>query len=94
MPDTGSEAIQGARGEAEVAAALVCFGAVPPYQACNLEGAQVVGEQVGGDVEQALQLDRGPIGARELVDDGQASRIAEGGVATGPRRQRIHEATV
>ena len=84
MPDTGSEAIQGARGEAEVAAALVCFGAVPPYQACNLEGAQVVGEQVGGDVKLGLQFAGRVVTQGEQIHDPQPGSVGQGRVLRKP----------
>jgi hypothetical protein len=49
----------------------------------------VVGEQVGADAGQALQLDGRAVGPDELVDDGEPGGVAEGGMPSRAQGQRI-----
>lgn len=67
--------------EVDVAAATVPARPAAVDQADIFEHVEVVGEQVGRDVNQPLQLDRSAIGGGQFVDDGQSYGITQGGVA-------------
>ena len=86
----GEQTVEGVAVEVDVTAAAVTAGAAAGDQPDLLEHVEVVGEKVGRDAGEALELDGGAIRASELVDDGQAGRIAERGVALRSNHHRIH----
>ena len=63
--------------ELDVAPAPVALRGHPPDQVEALEDAEVVSEQVRLDMQDGSELRWGSVGKRELVDDGQAVRIAQ-----------------
>ena len=83
----GDQAVEGVAVEVDVAAAAVAAGAAAGDQPDLLEHVEVVGEQVRRDAGEPLQLDRGAVGAGQLVDDRQSGGIAERGV---PLRSERH----
>ena len=93
-PGAGQQAVEGVAVEVDVAAASVAAGAAAGDQPDLLEHVEVVGEQVRRDPGEVLQLDRGAVRAGQLVDDGEAGRIAERGVSLRSERHRIHTPTL
>ena len=73
----------------DVAAATVAARAGALDQADPLQHVEVVGQEVGLDPEAAAQLDRRPVGHGQLVDDGEADRVTEGGMAGRPFRSPL-----
>ena len=66
--------------ERQVGAAPVCLGAVAGEHADLFQDAHVVSEQVRRHGQELLQLGRGGLTQHERVDDGQPSRLTQGGV--------------
>ncbi len=81
VPGSSGESGQRAGGEADVAAAPVRFGAVPPDQSGALEGAQMVREQVRRDAEFRLQLAGGVVAEREHVGSVLANMMFDVGTS-------------
>ena len=86
--------VEGVAVEVDVAAAAVPAGAAAGDQPDLLEHVQVMGEEVGRDAGEALELDRSAIGARQLVHDREAGRIAEGGVPLRSKHSAVHSSSV
>jgi hypothetical protein len=83
------EVFQRTGGEPDIAAAPVGFGAVACGQACCFQGAQVVGQQVGGHSQLCLEFRRGEIPEGQQIDNAQAGGIGEGCMLGDPRLESV-----
>ena len=66
--------------EPDVAAATVAGRHLARDEADPLEDVEMVGQQVAGQPELRRQRRRGPVGDGELLDDGEAHGLPQGGV--------------
>ena len=81
----GHQALQGAGGKPDIAAAPVGFGAVAGRQPGLFQCAQMVGQQVRRHPQLCLQLRRGEVPQGQQINDAQPRRIGEGRVLGYPR---------
>ena len=86
---TGHQALQGAGGKPDIAAAPVGFGAVAGCQSGLFQRAQVVGEQIRRHPQLRLQLRRGEVPQGQQVNDAQPRGIGEGRMPGYPRPKRF-----
>jgi hypothetical protein len=66
---TGGEFGEGLAVQVHVASSTVAARATPGYQALLLQNLEMVGEKIGRDPREFLQLPRRAIGPGKLVDD-------------------------
>ena len=88
--DPRHQALQGAGGKPDVAAAPVRFGAAPGRQPGLFQRAQVVGEQIRRHPQLCLQLRRGEVPQGQQVNDAQPRRIGEGRMLGYPRPKVVN----
>ena len=88
------QTVEGVAVQVGVATAAIAAGAAACDQPDLLEHVEMVGEEVGRDARERLELARGAVGPGQLLDDGEAGGIAERGVTLGSQRYRVHTWTI
>jgi hypothetical protein len=81
--EADAEVGEGLEAEPYVAASPVAGRFVAFDEAGPFQHTEVVSEQVGGEAVTLAQFGGGAVGEGEVVDDGEAGGVAEGGVLRG-----------
>jgi hypothetical protein len=71
----------------DVSAPAIATGTPARNDADPFKDVEMVGEEVGRSAREPLQLEGRSVRRDELVDDGEASGVTEGGVPSRPSRE-------
>ena len=78
----------------EVGAPPVALGTTAGHQTGILEGLQVVGQKVGGELGRGAEFGGGGVAGREQVDDLEPVHVTEGGMNSRSSHQLLSLLTV